>query len=1087
VPALVRRSTDLGALPPEQAVRRLVLVLRRGPAQEGALRLLLREQLNRNSPQFHRWLSPSEFGEKFGVGDADTAVISRWLGAHGLKIDRLSQGRDVIEASGTAAEVAEAFATPLHRFRQNAEEFVANTQPPTLPAALAEVLAGPLSLNSIARKPAPEPLYNQGTGALQPHVLSPGDFAKLYNLAPLYSQGLTGKGATVAVVARADYPGDGVAAFRKLFLPDAPAALPTSVLNGVDPGPATNNSDANEAALDAEWAGAAAPGARVDFVVSQSTDVTDGVDLSAEYIVDHALAPIMSSSYGACELALGGPGSAANLFYQNLYEQAAAEGITVVVSSGDSGAAGCDPVSGGAAVQGLGVNGLASTPFDLAVGGTQLDDQIGNYWASQNSPSDQSSILGYIPEQTWNESCSVSVCGGFLGASGGGASSVYPKPDWQAGPGVPADGSRDIPDVSLDASLRVPYAYCQEGCLEPTGVEQATAVGTAAGTSASAQAFASALALLVQKTGSWQGLIAPELYHLAAQQPAGECDASGSPSTNCIFNDITQGSNAVPCAAGSPQCSGGVTAEADGSPAYPAGAGYDLATGLGSVNFANLIAAWPTTDPSSTQTALSASATSVQHGQAVAFQVTVSAVGPTPTGTVEILNGSGPAAIVLGTATVQAGAAAVSLDNLPGGSDSISARFVGTNAFAPSLSSPVAVEVSPEASQTVLAARQVDGSGNWVPAQSTYYGSVLALDAAVKGSSGVAADAAGTVAFRLDGQTTGPGALPLNGIGTAGLALGLLPLGSHTFGAMFSGSPSLAPSVAATVNVQVTPAATGTVVGEVIGDTNKDGSEGVAAFVNVMSNQIELPGTTMGGKVTITDPTGATVADIPITGMQESPAPFNGDVVGGGKMTFSLPAGPPVQLTAHYSGDGNFQPSDAAPFSVDDGAFHFSVQQADQSAALGGTATYQITAVLDSPLPGGTVALSCADGGIFPCTLSTASVTLTPQQPEATFTATVSLTPSASALTVPHRPGGRTDICLLACTSCWLLLLAAASRRRAWVLAGAVLLAAGCGGGGPAQTPPPPPPPANPTFAVQVTGVSGIHVNWANLTLTETQ
>src|SRR6185312_10055179 len=175
VPALVRRSTDLGALPPEQAVRRLVLVLRRGPAQEGALRLLLREQLNRNSPQFHRWLSPSEFGEKFGVGDADTAVISRWLGAHGLKIDRLSQGRDVIEASGTAAEVAEAFATPLHRFRQNAEEFVANTQPPTLPAALAEVLAGPLSLNSIARKPAPEPLYNQGTGALQPHVLSPGD------------------------------------------------------------------------------------------------------------------------------------------------------------------------------------------------------------------------------------------------------------------------------------------------------------------------------------------------------------------------------------------------------------------------------------------------------------------------------------------------------------------------------------------------------------------------------------------------------------------------------------------------------------------------------------------------------------------------------------------------------------------------------------------------------------------------------------------------------------------------------------------------------------------------------------------------
>ncbi|HXE32047.1 MAG TPA: Ig-like domain repeat protein [Terriglobales bacterium] len=1076
-PLLARRGADLGPLAANRAIRRLLVVLRRGPEQEQDLRQLLREQQDPASPTYHRWLTPREFGGRFGPADADLAVVVNWLQGHGLQTSSVSAGRSVIEVSGSEGQLAAAFGSALHRYRSGGKDFIANASNPTLPAALASVVAGPLSMNNIPRKTTP--LFSQGLGALPPHVLVPGDFAKIYNVAPLYAHGITGKGVSIAVVARADYPAAGVTSFRQTFLAGFSAAPPTTFLNGADPGAGTTTGDADEAALDAEWSGAVAPDAAVDFVVSQSTDVTDGVDLSAQYIVDHALAPIMSSSYGACEAALGGPGSAGNLFYQNLYEQAAAEGITVVVSSGDSGAAACDPLSGGDAAQGPGVNGLASTPFNVAVGGTQFNDQSGTYWQAQNSDT-LSSVLRYIPELAWNESCSFAACGGFLGASGGGGSLVYAKPSWQTAAGVPDDGARDLPDVSLDASLGIPYAYCQPGCFTPTGLGT-VAVKTAAGTSASAQAFASALALLVQKTGSWQGLITPELYQLAAQTPATACNASNSPAESCIFNDITQGSNAVPCVEGSPGCSGGTTAQANGQPAYAAGAGFDLATGLGSVNFANLIAAWPAASPSATQTSLTASAGSITHGQPVTFQASVTSGGATPTGSVEILDGGGPRALVLGTATLQAGEATITLSNLPGGTDSIAARFAGTRAFDPSASEPVTVTVSTEPSQTTLTARQPDADGNWHPAQTIYYGSALALDAAVAGNSGVAASAGGSVAFSLDGEPTGTGAIPLNGSGTAGLPVGLLPLGDHTFGAAFSGDSGLGASTAPPVSVRVQPAATGVVTGEVIADTNRDGSEGVVAFVNVTSHQVELPGTTMGGNVTITDPTGATVATIPISGVQANPPPINGEVEGGGRMEFNVPAGPPLQYTAHYSGDGNFLPSDAAPFSVDDGAFHFTVQQPDVSASPGGTVTYKISVILDAPLPGNTVTLACADGGAFPCALSSTAVTLTPQQPEANFTATVSLAAFQAAGTA-RNGGGWPWLAMLILGAALLWICRAHRRFRPWALAAALVLATACGG---TPSPPPPPPPSQP-YSIQVIGTSGIHVNYANMNLTLT-
>lgn len=1052
---LVRVSTDLGAVAAGEPVRRLVLVLRRSPQQEADLRQLLAAQQQPGAPQFHRWLAPAEFGARFGVGDADLAVISSWLGSHGLSVDQVSAGRSMIEASGAEDQVAAAFGTRLHRYAARGREFIANAEVPTIPLALAAVVAGPLSLNDLGRG-TPGAEFTLSRNEVAPGFeVAPGDFAKIYAINPLYVAGIDGQGAGIAVVARTDIPMSSVASFRASLIPAYPSNLPVVIHNGADPGILTS-AETNEASLDADWAGAVAPAAAVDLVVSASTDVTDGVDLSAEYIVDHALAPIMSNSFGACEAALGGPGSAANLFYQNLYEQAAAEGITVVVSSGDTGSAGCDS-STGAASQGLGVNGLASTPFDLAVGGTQFSPSDA-YWSPTNSPTDFSSALGYIPESAWNESCSS---GGCLASGGGGASALYAKPDWQAGPGVPGDGARDLPDVSLDAGLGVPYVTCNGTTCPPGGYS------TGAGTSAAAQAFASALALLVQKTGQWQGMIAPELYRLAASQPAGACNAATGPGPSCIFNDVTTGSNAVPCEGGSPNCSDGTTAQGNGTPAYAAGTGYDLATGLGSVNFANLIDAWPTSSPVATATTLTAAPTATTHGQAITCQVVVSSGGATPTGSVEVE----AAGNVLGTAQVQAGAATLRLNDLLGGTNALVARFVGTSAFAPSTSDPVSVQVAPEASSIVLTARQEDILGNGTATASTYYGSYMALDAAVAGTSGVGTNS-GTVSFNMDGAPLGSGTLPLNGGSTAGIALPLLAVGSHQFGAAFSGDSSLDASAAPIVNLLVRPAPTITTVPKVTATTAADGSESVIFGASVVSSLIELRGAAMAGTITVTDPSGRVIASE--ANFSQFGGPFFGDTFqGGATFRLTLPAGPPTQITAHYSGDGNFQPSDAAPVTIDDGNFHLTAKQADLTVAPGGTAIYEITATLDTPLMDPVVKLACAEL----CSASVLSVTLTPSAPQATFTV------SASALALARMPTGSHWPLWpqLAWVGLATLAFACGRRRslRLWACAGIVLAATACGGTPAAQLQNQSPPPM--TFTV--TATSGYHVSRANLTL----
>jgi len=495
------------------------------------------------SPYYHQWLTPKSYAQRFGISQNDLAQVTDWLQAHGMSVDEVTPGSRSVIFSATAGQVASAFHTQINTYRVQGELHHANATDPEIPQALAAVVAGVVSLHDFRSQPmhvqvTPEFPYGSA------HYLGPADFATIYDAAPLYQQSVTGSGQSVAIVGRSNINLSDVRLFRNTF--GLPANDPQIILNGANPG-ILNSNEEIEADLDVQWSGAVAPNAAVKFVVSASTSSSDGVFLSSQYIVNHNVAPVMSVSFGLCEAALGSSG---NSFFNSLWQQAAAEGITVFVSSGDSGAAGCDSSSATNATGGRAVNGLCSSPYSVCVGGTQFNDTASpsTYWSSTNSSSNQSSALSYIPESAWNESGSSG-----LWSTGGGSSSYYAKPSWQTGMGVPADGRRDVPDVALTAAGHDAYLVYMNGGLMAVG-----------GTSAASPSFAGLMALVVQSAGARQGNANPAFYALANRQRS----AGGA----AVFHDPTTGNNSVP----------GVTG-------YNAGPGYDLATGLGSVD-ANLLA-----------------------------------------------------------------------------------------------------------------------------------------------------------------------------------------------------------------------------------------------------------------------------------------------------------------------------------------------------------------------------------------------------------------------------------------------------------------------------------------------------------------
>jgi subtilase family serine protease len=571
VPLRARTGLDEGVIDANTRLDRMLLVLQSSAAQQAGLDALVEAQQDPGSPQYQQWLTPAEFGAQFGASQAQLSFVTAWLAAHRFTVEEVSSGRRLIVFSGTAAQVSSAFHTELHRYNVDGVEHIANSSDPQIPASLADVVGGVVTLSDFRRTSqiasqrsfASKSEYSVGPdySAGSTHNVFPADFATIYDLNPLYSAGNTGSGAAIAIAGRSNISLSDVETFRSIA---GLAANPSSVIvDGTNPGLVTG--DQSESTLDVEWSGAVAPAAAINLVTAASTATTDGIDLASAYIVNHATAPVVSVSYGSCEQEM----SAAELaFYNSLWEQAASQGMSVFVASGDAGVAGCQ--SGNAATGTLAaVNGLCSSPYATCVGGTEFNEgaNAAQYWSAANSAA-YGSALGYIPETVWNESA---LDGGTeLWASGGGASVVYAQPAWQqrvsgsdvSGAGA-AGGMRAVPDVSLSAANHDGYFMVENGSF-----------WVVSGTSVSAQAFAGIMALVTaRENGKGQGSANPRLYALTSAVPD-------------PFHTTPSGNNTVPGIAGF---------SADG-------ATYNLATGLGSVDGALLVSGWNTSSPSGSAT-----------------------------------------------------------------------------------------------------------------------------------------------------------------------------------------------------------------------------------------------------------------------------------------------------------------------------------------------------------------------------------------------------------------------------------------------------------------------------------------------------
>ena len=571
VPYNAQTQYDQGPVAPSFSMTAIILMVKPSSQQQAALSQLLADQQNPSSPNYHRWLTPEQYADRFGLSSADLDKIADWLRSQGFVVTYTAHGRNWIAFDGTAGEVAQAFRTEIHRYVVGGQTHFANATNPSIPAALADVIAGFRGLHDFH----PRPLYHQtkpvAPGPNQPrytdptftNYLAPDDIATIYDLFTIFNAGYTGTGLSLMVMGQTDIALSDINDFRAMFNLSYNPPTTTLVPFSKDPG---TTGDLGEADLDLEWTGAVARGATIIYVYS--TDVFT----SASYAIDQSpiLAPVMSFSYGGCE--------AEDMSFlasdRTLAQQAVAEGITWVASSGDTAAAECDLETATVATHGLAVEVPSSIPEVTAVGGTEFNEGFGSYWSFTNGPN-WGSAQSYIPEMAWNDTLSR----GTLSGSGGGVSIYYPVPSWQTGAGFPNNGFRDVPDVSFTASAdHDGYMICTAGsCPGPTPLYGFTPIG---GTSVATPVFAGMLTLLNQYlvTIGAQGQVGlgninPKLYSLAQNAAA------------AVYHDITVGNNIVPCQIGTPNCT-------TGSFGYNAGPGYDMATGLGSVDGTNLLVAW---------------------------------------------------------------------------------------------------------------------------------------------------------------------------------------------------------------------------------------------------------------------------------------------------------------------------------------------------------------------------------------------------------------------------------------------------------------------------------------------------------------
>jgi len=875
IPPAAIAQNDAGRVSANMPMTGLVLVLQRSPEMQAEFDAFVESQYEPASPNFHQWLTPEQIGERFGPATSDIAEVTSWLESHGLTVDEVSKDRMTIRFGGTARQVEATFHTELHNLNVRGKAHFSNLTDPQIPMALEPVVLGPKALHNFIPKPlhrtGGKAALNQETGKWQriaepsaatvsvpkadasfkgvrPDIVftcgsscfeedvTPYDFAAIYNLTPLWNAGIDGTGQTIAIAGRSDVRSADVLSFRNAFgLTGGTFSL---VQNGTtDPGFCKDNGpnpyctldDQIENALDVEWAGATAPRADVKLVVTNQTNTNDAIYESAFYIINNLStlkARILNVSYGLCEL---GEGTSGNSLYNNLWQTAESAGISVFVASGDSGSPSCDQgqASHGpyGAQYGLSVSGIASTPHNTAVGGTDLNwTTASTYWNS-SSDSHGATAMKYIPEVPWNDTCtnpievayinktlstnytSSQICDyiasgqitsntnsqsvldlvNTVGAGGGksncttndrstvaSCSGGYAKPSWQTGvTGIPSDGKRDIPDVSFFAGngfLNSAYLICVSDwgtCVTSTGVAAQPAVGEIGGTSAASPAMAGIMALINQKAGSAQGNPNSALYALAATQNYGNCKTESVTNAGaCYFNDIDTGTINMPCEANTPNC----TVAANGNTigvlsGFDATAGFDNATGLGSMNVANVVNAWAGTI-GTTPTTITVTPTpgSIISNQSLSVTVTIGGASGTPTGTVALTGGgySSGQTLASGSATFT-----IPGNSLSAGTITLTAAYSGDVTYASNTgTAQVSVTAAPVPTVTVSPA-----------ASSINSGQSLSVPVTLTGANGTPT---GSVTLSGDGWTLSPQTLAVGP--TSSTATFTIPANSLTGG-----------------------------------------------------------------------------------------------------------------------------------------------------------------------------------------------------------------------------------------------------------------------------------------------------------------
>jgi hypothetical protein len=1115
---LAQARYDRGPAPLSMPASRLLLVLQPSGAQQAALATYLQSLHDPSSPSYRKWLTPDQFGKLYGVSDADLATIETWLQGHGFTVNKVAKGHLAIEFSGTVAQVQTAFHTSLHSYVINGQQHWANASDPQIPTALASVVAGLAELNNFVPKAqfirAPSGVYNPKSGRIEPTYtvgnatdgysiyLGPADAATIYDTPTTYNANHTGTaydgtGIRIGIAGDSNIDLSQNANYRATF--GLPAKATQVVVDGTDPG---ENGDAIEAYLDTQVAGGIAPGATVILYTAADTYFDAGLFLAIGRAIDDNDVDILNVSFGGCESAQGAAG---NQFINSVWEQAAAQGISVTVSTGDSGSAGCDnPDTETVAQYGLAVNGLASTPYNIAVGGTDFDTLYGSTFPASftayvniaNSLPYHRSALSYIPEEPWNDatfqgdnttvsqnvpwsatqySTNANIVGGGGGvsscvqANAGNCASGYPVPTWQSSFAADKSG-RNLPDVALLAGnglYGATWGLCTDQDSNSSGNAIADCTGTpttgnnfnltgVGGTSAAAPAFAGILALVAQKAGGRLGQADYELYKLAGSK------------YSTVFHDIATGNNSVPCTANTPNC----TANAAGYlflTGYNTGTGYDEASGLGSVDATQLVNSWSSAAATATSSSLTlnggTSALTLTHGASVTINAAVSGSGGTPTGQIALVDNIDPATLPnndsIGLLTLSGGSASGITTYLPGGSYNVSAHYGGDNTFAQSDSNAIPVTVSAESSSTSLKVAGYYDPSTGNAATTPYYGYIYLIDAQPYGQTASATSpngaATGAITFKSGTATIGTSALASDGI--AELQTTTLPGGANSLTAVFPGDASFLASTSSAVNFTVTPAVTS------ISSFTVQPSGSVAVGTSLtfsLTLSVDSVGAAPTGTVTFKNGS-TTIATVPMVGTAGTST-----ALASGQASFStatLAVGT-YSITAIYSGDGNYAGSTSSPLPV--------TVTTTSTPTPGLTLTGTAVTVVAGGSTGNTSTLTVTPSGGFTGSVAlTAAITSSPagsvNAPTLSFGATTPVsisTTTAGTATLTVTTKATTTALAKPAQTPWLpagglalaglLLLISPSQRRRWrtTLGVLVLLAVltsgllACGGGG---------------------------------------